>query len=142
AAFLMAVLLIAHDLVPGEPVLFQLWPLSLLPLYRLRARFVLEAAWALATALIVIAAWSTGTASTWAHAVVAIAMVAVAAVAIKLVCKREHRLELAAYTDPLSGALNRRSFFELTGREESRGRRRDYDLAVLMVDIDHFKQIN
>ncbi len=146
AALLMAALLIAHDLVPGEPVLFQLWPLSLMPLYRLRARFTLEAGWALATALIVVAAWSTGTAqgagTTWAHAVVAIAMVAVAAVALKLIGKREHRLEQAAYTDPLSGALNRRSFLELSGREESRGRRRDYDLAVLMVDIDHFKQIN
>ncbi|MBV8165470.1 MAG: diguanylate cyclase [Alphaproteobacteria bacterium] len=146
AALLMAALLIVHDLVPGEPVLFQLWPLSLMPLYRLRARFALEAGWALATALIVVAAWATGTAqgagTIWAHAVVAIAMVAVAAVALKLIGKREHRLEQAAYTDPLSGALNRRSFLELSGREESRGRRRDYDLAVLMVDIDHFKQIN
>ena len=142
AALLMAALLMTHDLVPGEPALFQLWPLSLLPLYRLRTRFALEAGWVLATALIVIAAWSTGAATSWAHAVVAIAMVAVAAVALKLIGKREHRLEQAAYTDPLSGALNRRSFLELSGREESRGRRRDYDLAVLMVDIDHFKQIN
>jgi diguanylate cyclase (GGDEF)-like protein len=140
ALVVMAALLIGHDRLPDQPVLFQLWPLSLLPLYRLRARFVLETAWALATALVLIAAWSTGTA--WIHGLVAAAMVAVAAIALKLIGKREHRLELQAYTDPLSGAFNRRSFLELSSREESRGRRRDYDLAVLMVDIDHFKQIN
>ncbi len=140
ALAVMAALLIGHDLAPDQPVLFQLWPLSLLPLYHLRARFVLEGAWAVATALVLIATWSTGTA--WTHGLVAAAMVAIAAVALKLIGKREHRLELQAYTDPLSGAFNRRSFLELSSREESRGRRRDYDLAVLMVDIDHFKQIN
>jgi diguanylate cyclase (GGDEF)-like protein len=38
--------------------------------------------------------------------------------------------------------LNRRSFLDLSGKEESRGRRRNYHIAVLMVDIDHFKKIN
>jgi diguanylate cyclase (GGDEF)-like protein len=48
----------------------------------------------------------------------------------------------AARTDPLTGCLNRRSFLEIADAEYARARRYHEPLAVLMLDIDHFKKIN
>jgi len=48
----------------------------------------------------------------------------------------------ATRTDPLTGALNRRAFGEEAVRLFARARRCRSAVAVLMVDIDHFKQIN
>ncbi|MFV3131066.1 diguanylate cyclase [Niveispirillum sp. KHB5.9] len=53
-----------------------------------------------------------------------------------------HHLAVLAQTDPLTGALNRRTFFSLTEREIGRRSRTGCDLAVLLMDIDHFKKIN
>lgn len=52
------------------------------------------------------------------------------------------QLSLLAVTDPLTGLLNRRSFFEEAAREWDRSQRYDLPLACLMLDIDHFKNIN
>ena len=49
--------------------------------------------------------------------------------------------QLAA-TDSLTGLHNRRHFFELAGREFERARRYRRPLAAIMLDIDHFKQVN
>ncbi|MBP7334736.1 sensor domain-containing diguanylate cyclase [Niveispirillum sp.] len=51
-------------------------------------------------------------------------------------------LAVLAQTDPLTGALNRRTFFSLSEREMGRRRRSGCDIAVLALDIDHFKKIN
>lgn len=51
-------------------------------------------------------------------------------------------LERLATTDPLTGALNRRSFENAFARESERCRRTDTALFVMMLDIDHFKMIN
>lgn len=51
-------------------------------------------------------------------------------------------LAVLAQTDPLTGALNRRTFFSLAEREMGRRRRTGCDIAVLALDIDHFKRIN
>lgn len=53
--------------------------------------------------------------------------------------KDMHRL---ACTDPLSGVLNRRSFFEQAEDALLRRQRTAESLAVVMVDIDHFKRVN
>jgi len=50
-------------------------------------------------------------------------------------------LELA-YQDPVTGGPNRRSFFERLERETSASERTGGRLAVLYLDIDHFKQVN
>ena len=50
-------------------------------------------------------------------------------------------LKIAA-TDPLTGALNRRSFAEQAQAELSRAERHGRLTAVLMVDADRFKSIN
>lgn len=47
-----------------------------------------------------------------------------------------------ARTDPLTGLYNRRYFFELARRELERTRRAQGSLAVVMLDLDHFKQVN
>src|SRR5690606_1790357 len=54
----------------------------------------------------------------------------------------ETELLMLATTDSLTGVLNRRAFYEQGEREVNRSRRYDIPLAALMLDIDHFKQIN
>ena len=51
-------------------------------------------------------------------------------------------LEHETHTDPLTGVYNRR-FMEQRLREEvSKARRYDFELALLMLDLDHFKRVN
>ena len=52
------------------------------------------------------------------------------------------QLGTLASTDPLTGAANRRTFFERARAELDRTRRYNGTLAMLMIDIDHFKEIN
>jgi diguanylate cyclase (GGDEF)-like protein/PAS domain S-box-containing protein len=54
----------------------------------------------------------------------------------------EARLDQLARTDALTGLSNRRDFIERAEREWQRHRRHAAPLAVLMMDIDHFKSIN
>ena len=51
-------------------------------------------------------------------------------------------LRLLAGTDPLTGAFNRRRFMGALEQEWSRVKRYRRALAVLMLDIDHFKKVN
>lgn len=52
------------------------------------------------------------------------------------------RAEAEARTDPLTGLPNRRCFFESLARDLARAERGDAALAVLSIDIDHFKAVN
>jgi len=54
----------------------------------------------------------------------------------------EMELERLARTDVLTGVTNRRHFFELAETEYQRFQRYKYPLAVMMTDIDYFKQVN
>lgn len=47
-----------------------------------------------------------------------------------------------ARTDPLTGLVNRRGFDEALAREHARNRRGGPPMALLLVDIDHFKRVN
>lgn len=47
-----------------------------------------------------------------------------------------------ATTDPLTGALNRRMLTDLGERALARSRRRRASMSVVMLDIDHFKNVN
>ena len=51
-------------------------------------------------------------------------------------------LRLMASTDPLTGLLNRRRFLEQAESDFQRSQRYQHELAVVMLDIDHFKAIN
>ena len=44
--------------------------------------------------------------------------------------------------DPLTGLFNRRYMEEVLGQEQHRARRNNAQLAVIMIDIDHFKKFN
>ncbi|MDD2700892.1 MAG: diguanylate cyclase [Sideroxydans sp.] len=54
----------------------------------------------------------------------------------------ERELERRAQTDVLTGLNNRRHFYELAEQELLRARRYVKPLALLMFDVDHFKQVN
>ncbi|MGM0767283.1 MAG: sensor domain-containing diguanylate cyclase [Pseudomonadota bacterium] len=47
-----------------------------------------------------------------------------------------------ARSDPLTGTANRRVLMEVLEEEFSRARRYGHQLSVLMLDLDHFKQVN
>ena len=50
--------------------------------------------------------------------------------------------EKRAQTDPLTGVLNRRSLIERLDAACARARARGLPIALLFIDLDHFKQIN
>jgi diguanylate cyclase (GGDEF)-like protein len=54
----------------------------------------------------------------------------------------ERTLFRLSTSDPLTGALNRRHFMALMGREQKRAERYGARYSLLMLDIDHFKRIN
>jgi len=56
--------------------------------------------------------------------------------------EREDEVRLLSMTDPLTGVSNRRSILSHLNREQERSRNFGPSLSVLMVDMDHFKQIN
>jgi diguanylate cyclase (GGDEF)-like protein len=57
-------------------------------------------------------------------------------------CAQRHDLHIMATTDVLSGLLNRRAFDEILERELRPGDRRQEPIALLLIDLDHFKSIN
>jgi diguanylate cyclase (GGDEF)-like protein len=52
------------------------------------------------------------------------------------------RLEEFAYIDPLTGLTNRRWFSEQADKALERCHRHDKRLAILLIDLDNFKEIN
>ncbi len=52
------------------------------------------------------------------------------------------RLEQLALTDPLTTVLNRRALAERLHLEMGRVRRYESMVSVLLIDVDHFKQVN
>jgi diguanylate cyclase (GGDEF)-like protein len=56
--------------------------------------------------------------------------------------RNEAKLELQATTDALTGILNRRSFFELGSKAVEEAQQASKVVSLLILDIDHFKQIN
>jgi diguanylate cyclase (GGDEF)-like protein len=56
--------------------------------------------------------------------------------------RMEHDLVRRANIDDLTGVANRRWFHELAEQELRRAQRHDHPLAVLVLDVDHFKDVN
>jgi diguanylate cyclase (GGDEF)-like protein len=60
--------------------------------------------------------------------------------------RREARLRAqlatAAHTDPLTGLLNRRSFHPVLNSYLERARVEDDPVSIVMLDLDHFKDVN
>ncbi|WP_411852115.1 GGDEF domain-containing protein [Stenotrophomonas sp. LGBM10] len=56
--------------------------------------------------------------------------------------EQQDRLDVLARLDGLTGLANRRQFDQALQREWNRSRRDGQGMALLMVDIDHFKALN
>lgn len=56
--------------------------------------------------------------------------------------QREQKLREQAVSDPLTGLYNRRYLAELLPRELARARRSGKPVAMILIDIDHFKRVN
>lgn len=52
------------------------------------------------------------------------------------------RLQMLATTDSLTGAANHRQFADRAAAEAARSRRKSAPLALLALDLDHFKAVN
>jgi diguanylate cyclase (GGDEF)-like protein len=55
---------------------------------------------------------------------------------------QEQAASREARTDPLTGALNRRHFAEAAAAEKDRCQRYGHVGAIILLDLDHFKQVN
>lgn len=56
--------------------------------------------------------------------------------------EREEEVRIMSRTDPLTGLFNRRSIITQLKREQDRSVQQGLPMAVVMLDLDHFKQIN
>lgn len=63
-------------------------------------------------------------------------------VATRELTTQKHAAEREARIDPLTGLNNRRAFLEHAEREVCRASRYSSSIALIMLDIDHFKVIN
>jgi diguanylate cyclase (GGDEF)-like protein/PAS domain S-box-containing protein len=52
------------------------------------------------------------------------------------------KLKELAETDPLTGLLNTKAFYERAKLELKRAIRKDSSIGILFIDVDHFKKIN
>jgi diguanylate cyclase (GGDEF)-like protein len=130
---------------PVEMNEVQLYPLAFLPLYRVQLRFLLPTFGLLTIALIVLGYSLAPDPDFWdglSNRTFSVVMVLVTAASLGRLAVSERTLMLRALTDPLTGVFNRRTFLELSKKEAARAQRRGTLTSVLMLDIDHFKQIN
>ncbi len=97
------------------------------------------------------AAWSdvpaeAALSSAWVTVLSLEALLMTIATAFLLLAIAKERTELphktAAMTDPLTGLLNRRAFMEQSETLRRRQVASDRPIAVLLMDLDHFKSIN
>lgn len=56
--------------------------------------------------------------------------------------QERRRIEALSLQDPLTGLANRRHFFSVAGRKLEHRLRHGDGLAIMLLDIDHFKSIN
>lgn len=64
------------------------------------------------------------------------------AVAWLALCAKRNDLQVRATTDGLSGLMNRHTFDEVLEHELRRSERLNESVSVLLIDLDHFKEIN
>ena len=56
--------------------------------------------------------------------------------------RQERKLQELAWTDSLTGLINRRRFLDVAEKEMERARRDQKIASVILIDVDHFKPIN
>jgi len=104
-----------------------------------------------ASGLLTLSQWGEVTSSEWQLLIglcIAVPMLVAPPIAwvvatLSLEAEAAQRLaEHLAVTDSLTELANRRNFFELAEREFTRARRAHEPLAMLLLDIDHFKSVD
>jgi diguanylate cyclase (GGDEF)-like protein len=123
----------------------QLYPLALICLYRVRTRYVLQICCAVAVLFTIIGYLADPPADIMdglTNRTFSIVVILGTALCLNKLSEYERRLLVQSMTDSLTGLLNRRSFMDLSSKEETRARRHGDPFSVLMLDIDHFKKIN
>jgi diguanylate cyclase (GGDEF)-like protein len=138
--------LFVSDLItPVEMNEVQLYPLALVPLYRVQLRFLLPLVSLIAITLIVLGYCLGPDPDFWdglSNRTFSVVMVVLTAVSLGRLAISERKLTLRALTDPLTGVFNRRTFLDLSNKETARAQRTGSLTSVLMIDIDHFKKVN
>lgn len=130
---------------PSPLIFFYLWVFLYASYFFTRPETIAQVVYvgAVYAALLAMAPPASGTAAWW---VVGMGALVVAAVLIGAMRRRTdvliEQLYDAARTDPLTGLLNRRGFRELLDLELERARRGEGCVAVVVGDIDHFKEVN
>lgn len=129
----------------GDAAVLYMWPVLWMSYFFGRGGTALIVAWvglAHAAALVALPPGA-GNVDRWVDVV---ASVLVVGVVVRFLAERNERLvsELVAEArvDPLTGLLNRRGFAERMEVEVARARREAYPLAVIALDLDHFKRVN
>lgn len=61
---------------------------------------------------------------------------------LRTITRLHEQLQEQALRDPLTGLYNRRHLAELFGREMARSQREGTPIALALIDLDHFKQLN
>ena len=109
---------------------------------------VVSGAWAYAAALnerIFVQGQPVWWFSLWRQFVFVTGWMVVAGLLLALFARLDHlhdKLTRLSYTDGLTGLANRRRFMDVLGSELARQRRSGQPLSVVLIDADHFKQIN
>jgi diguanylate cyclase (GGDEF)-like protein len=91
-----------------------------------------------ATSLLQASVWSVSLLTAFSLALPALAVGALLIAHRQIVTRAEH----AGNHDFLTGAASRKGFFDVAAREMARACRTGHPLALLLVDMDHFKGIN
>jgi predicted signal transduction protein with EAL and GGDEF domain len=123
------------------------------PRHMLRARWLLAACYAVAGTTLVLRAWmapdgfETALTANSYHGFLYLgtyALIVAGSFAFLLMHKERSDEESSrlATTDPLTGVFNRRTFIELAEQELARSRRARTPLALMMLDLDHFKRVH
>ncbi len=141
------VVTVAMVSVPGRSaayVTYFVW-LGIFAFYFLRPRWALaQTAWIAALyAIAVVLDDQRGAIELWVNGVATTLGVGLLVLALRTrITVLVGRLELTARTDPLTGLPNRRAFDERLAGELARLDRTEEVVALLILDLDHFKALN
>ena len=141
-AFFVCAGAVAVGLVMGEPGLFWVFPCLVTTFFLTSSRIAIGLNLASVLALMSIDAAFSSSVQLWTFAATATTVSACAYVfALRNQDQRE-RLEHLATIDPLTGVKNRRAMDEELDLAAANAERTGLQYALVLLDLDHFKQIN
>jgi diguanylate cyclase (GGDEF)-like protein len=130
---------------PGDGAVLYMWPAFWMAYFFGRRGAVAIICWVAVVhaAVLISLPNSPSSISRWLDVVVATLVVAIV---VRAIAARNEllvdRLAVEANQDPLTGLLNRRGFDQRFVIERARAERDGSSLAIVMLDIDHFKRVN